>query len=194
MSFSASEFSNWVYHLRHPNKIESVKDQRLHYRRMLGSLDHEVVDLMKQRTLRMASPRIKIGNWDLCYADTGADDRFFQSTYLTIDGTPMKGRPDVIFEYKHDNYFIVVERTFTSVPREKQHDHIFEPAQIQLWVYSWLDIFSEAIDVLLILEIWERHRGGIQTGDIVSWRRSDEKHHFHCLELFERYAARKRRF
>lgn len=190
MAHSASHFSNWVYNLRHPNKPTVLLNRDVEKRRALGVLDHDAIELVKERTFSKVSDKIHNKEWNLYYADKVHNEKLFYSKILGIDGRPLRGRPDVVFSHTSDKYFIIVERKITSVPRAIQFMHILEPAQCQLWAYSWLDDFSHAKEVLLILEIWERYRGGIRAADIASWRRSDEKHHSHCLELFEQYAGR----
>lgn len=190
MAHSASDFSNWVYRIRHPNKPNVLVDRDGEKRRALGVLDHDAIELIKKRTFLKINKKINTTEWGLYYADDAHRGNTFFSKKLSIDGKPLVGRPDVVFSHKRMDYFIVVERKITSVPSDIQYLHIFEPAQCQLWAYSWLDELSHAKDVLLILEIWERFRGGIRAADMVSWRRSNDKHHGHCLELFERYASR----
>jgi hypothetical protein len=190
MRHSASDFSDWVYQLRHPKKTNRNIDRETEKRRALGTLDHNAIELIKTRTLPRVSEKINHKKWKLYYVDDNSSQKIFHSQRLNVDGVSLKGRPDVIFSYNDGDYYIVVERKITSVPHDIQHFHILEPAQCQLWAYSWLDELANAKDVLLVLEIWERFRGGIRASDIAYWKRSNDKHNSHCLTLFEMYVRR----
>ena len=119
----------------------------------------------------------------------------FQIPSLTINGIPLRGRPDLVMRDDKINEFEIYEikatRTKRHIPSSGWPNLI-----TQLWCYSWIVDFRHASDVKLIGLIYKEKKGILYDDNLVHhhrtprWNKSDTNIHKQCLELFKIYGGK----
>lgn len=111
---TASGFADWVFSLSHPGRKNTPKD--------IG----ETFDLARRREREIASlmiglnglafdagKRIKASEWELVYVDPLTENQptiSFEASRLTLNGIPIRCRPDVVLRNRASGELMIVER------------------------------------------------------------------------------------
>jgi hypothetical protein len=167
-SFTVSSFANWVFQnevgSRQPTQVfdgEFVSRER--ERMLRGRIDHRQIDEICQNHLPRSWKCWDESCWSVI-ADSGLrDSPTFTASSLTrvSDGTPITGRPDVVFVNNALGRVVIIERKSTRKTaadiREPHRDASGWPnCQAQLWAYSHLEPFANFAQIYLVLQPWHR--------------------------------------
>ena len=175
-----SDFTDWIFQLEHAST---------RYGKEAGAIGERAVQ--KQRK-RYPSPKIFDTDWALWFEDdlTDAGDAFEISS-MRVNGSSMYGKPDYVFMNK---------KTLTALIVEVKTSDAETPAdgwpnlRAQLWAYGQIDaICAEAVNIILIGEIWTSNNGVVGRRKTYSWDMSDG-HFFReneaLFQCYQQYASK----
>jgi hypothetical protein len=178
---TVSRFTDWIYDLVHDDVPSWVRAESLE----MGAEGEAEIERWRKI---MPRPNVPSG-WTLEFADPlDGTTTAFRISSLTLKGQPLYGRPDLVFR-NSDGDIAIVER---KVTRAKVPPQGWPNLKAQLWCYSWIDRWKDAREIYLIGEIWEWIRGttcAMSPIDYPRWKRSDNKFHQECAELFRIYGG-----
>ncbi len=169
----ASTFADWVFHQTFPSarKRPEQRDKDLDR----GRFGHEAIlasvckahDFKDKFRLKAST-----ADWRPTYVDDKSSDRTFLASTLHVDGSPMRCRPDLIFEHRKKSAAIIVEYKVASL-RTATFDPEGHPNnRAQLWCYSQIDDFREVNELYLVLQFWDATT--FENKATLAWRRPDE--------------------
>lgn len=180
---TVSSFSGWVFDLSHP---EGHRDPTA---LAMGKAGESLIE--KRRKLKLARGQApSSANFRLLFADPLDDSApSFQISCLTLNGKPLRGRPDVVLEDKITGEVSIFERKVTNWRRDVPATG-WPNLKVQLWCYGWIDQWRDAPEVSLIGQIWKSHNETLDLSrKIPRWERSDPQFHKECEELFNLFGG-----
>jgi hypothetical protein len=202
---TASDFANWVFQYTHPNYYRFERESSTHALQEMGRATHQWIESIKKSVMQLPIALNLSKNWKLIYSDPhdGTDEQLFLASRLTVDGEPMRCKPDVVFRDDRTESVIVVERKVTSRHEETIPSEAWPNIRAQLWAYGWIDDWLAAPEVLLVCNFYRRNlqKTGYLTWQSRSqpwaleqtvqpfWRRSNRDFHEECLGYFKQYGG-----
>lgn len=154
---TVSAFADWVYSLyrtsaKDPLALEfGLKIER--------TLFQERSILIRERSFAESySPDWELVHNGLHYSspEEYSLDLFYDITDLPIDGTPIRGSPDLIYRNRHDGSAVIVEIKFTRKPIPS---NLWPNVWAQLWAYSKIPILKNCPNLTVVGEIWGNNTG-----------------------------------
>jgi len=165
-----TDFSDWVYSLYHANKNE---ERMAHGKRI------------EQERIRQVIPAPANDSWELRYEGIRTTGISKVISTLTVNGQPLKGKPDFVFREKSSGAIVIVE--IKASDKEIPSDG-WPNLKAQLWAYAHIDEWLNAPTVLLVGEIWWYSKiGKISLRGRRRWEHNDEEFNKRNLELFNLY-------
>lgn len=133
------------------------------------------------------SKPVSNSNWSLLYKDQlDGIPNLLRISALRVNGEPLRGAPDLVYEQKETGDIIIVER-------KSHHGEIpsdgWPNLKAQLWAYSYIDLFRAARRIHLVGEVWGYTNGGITRKAILHWNRNDHRFSQNNSELFKLYGG-----
>lgn len=169
----ASDFSDWIFSLYY-HKRDAVA--------LLHGQEHEQeLERLIKNKIRHEYPLSPHSNWKNIFYGMGSSESDAKTiSELTVNGTPMRGKPDLVFQEKKTKRIIIVEikASRTEIPSDG-----WPNLRAQLWAYSKIDEYKDAPEVILVGEIWH----GLYCSKIIRWQKRDEKFERENTELFNCY-------
>jgi hypothetical protein len=168
---AVSDFADWIFRLYVPEK------------------DHGSLLRGQQLEREVAVRRIPApshSRWKLVFNGmVDNDSEALPITPLTINGIPLRGKPDLVFREKGTKRVLIVEiKTSEAAIPSNGWPNI----RAQLWAYSKIDAWRDADDVLLVGEIWG-FANGLRLRQAIHWRKSDQMFEGENSELFALYRS-----
>jgi hypothetical protein len=167
---SVSNFTDWIYRLYVPQKD---------YANLVRGLRVE---------RDIAIQKIQVPNhsrWKLIHNGMGDNAKnAFSITALTINGAPMRGTPDLVFQEKDTRRILIVEIKVTEkdIPSDG-----WPNMRAQLWAYSKIDKWKDAPEVILVGELWGF--SPLRWRKVIRWRRGEKSFEQENTELFDCYRS-----
>lgn len=141
---TASAYADWVYRISHPESLGSAED------RAMGVDFHaKLARLRKDMWVPQAT------DWSCIHNGLHEQSQARDITALAIDGKPMRGSPDLVFENRRTSTILIVEVKFSKAMVEPLG---WANVMAQLWCYAQIDDFKRAKDILLRAELWDTER------------------------------------
>jgi hypothetical protein len=166
---NVTDFTSWIFSL-YNKKIDKES-------LMNGQMVERTVARME------ALPGNK--EWEVIYEDPlNGEGQIKLISALTVNGRPLKGRPDIVYREKATGKIVVVERKATNheIPSDG-----WPNLRAQLWAYAKIDDWVNAPEVILIGEIWGFYAGRVYLRDIRRWVSGEPIFEKTNIELFEMY-------
>ena len=140
-----------------------------------------------ERDIARLTPLPSNPDWDLIYRDPL--DKIptpLRISGLVINGQPMVGAPDLVFQHRRNRHVIIVERKGSR--RELPGDG-WPNAKAQLWAYAQIDDWKNAPRVLLAQEVWgdDGVSARVRLRQVLLWEASDHEFQRQNAELFDLY-------
>ena len=167
---SVSNFTDWIYRLYIPQKDYASLVRGLRVERDI------------------AIQKIQVPNhsrWKLIHNGMGDNAKnAFPIAALTINGAPMRGSPDLVFQEKDTRRILIVEIKVTEkdIPSDG-----WPNMRAQLWAYSQIDKWKDAPEVILVGELWGF--SPLRWRKVIRWRRGEKQFEQENTELFDCYRA-----
>jgi hypothetical protein len=190
---TASAFAGWVFKLSHNPTWEGCRLQVGQERLKLGpfTLEHAVRVGKCLATARQDESLCS--GWTLLYSDPLRDTpEHFLASRLTVDGEPLRCRPDAVMRHEPTGEIVIVERKSTTRFECQIPPDSWPNIRAQLWCYSWIDDWANVASVTLIDDIWRRNwRSEWFTPPKTRrcWQRSDLVLRGECEDLFCLYGG-----
>lgn len=199
---TVSHFEEWVFNKTNPTYVRPDYKSELLDRQKLGRFTHSQIQLTRGWVKQVEAAKGLSSSWELVYADPhdDSDSRIFNASCLTVDGKPMRGKPDVVLRDTETGTIIIIERKVTSWEDKEIPKYAWPNIRAQLWCYSWMDDWVNASDIVLICQFWRRR---IEKGRQVAegawlwnwdirpaWRRSTAWVDSQCLQYFIEYGGK----
>ena len=169
-----SDFADWVFRLEHTStkqgKAAGIVGER---------------EVQKQRN-RYGKPMAFDTDWQLWFEDDfAAEGGYFEITSLRVNGSPMFGKPDYVFINKKTRTALIVE---VKTSDAKLLPDGWPNMRAQLWAYAQIDALrAEAMNVILIGEVWTLNNERVGRRKTYSWKMSDSRFRQENEALFQRY-------
>lgn len=166
-----TDFTNWIYSL-----YQSAPSRN-------SLLQGKLVE----RKVASLVPPPSSHEWDLIYEDPLVDAGHIMTiSGLTVNGLPLKGKPDLVFNEKKTGRIMIVERKASNRPIPSDG---WPNLRAQLWAYSKIDDWIDAPEVLLVGEIWGFDSTRVFPRAGLRWVRGEPRFEKENAELFELYKA-----
>ena len=138
---SVSTFTGWLFHLQHQSNAASQS---------AGKVGEHLV---KNAKLEYPKPHCAPSEWEALFIDDLSGKQPGEEiSSLTLNGSPMMGKPDYVFLNRQERIAVVVEIKTSNANLEPDG---WPNLRAQLWAYAQLDIIVKTADrVILIGEIW----------------------------------------
>lgn len=164
-----TDFTGWIFSLYHQkiNKDSLSNGQ------------------MVERAVARMEPLPSNKEWEMIYEDPLNDEGQIKLiSALTVNGRPLRGRPDVVYREKSTGRILIVERKTTNheIPSDG-----WPNLRAQLWAYAKADDWVDAPEVILVGEVWGFYAGIIYLRDIRRWISGEPSFEKENAELFELY-------
>jgi len=168
---AVTDFTDWIFRLYVPERdyYSLVRGQRIER------------DIAIKRIPVPAHSR-----WKLIYngmLNNGSS--VFSISDLTINGAPIRGKPDLVFREKKTKRILIVE---IKVSERELPSNGWPNMRAQLWAYSKIDEWKDAPEVILVGEIWG-FRYGLRLRKAIHFRSKDQTFEQENAELFARYST-----
>ena len=155
--FTVSAFADWVYSLyctevKDPMALEfGLKIER--------SIFQERSLLIKEQSFAEINP----SDWELIHnglgyatAEGNPLSSFYEIADLSIEGSPIRGSPDLIYKNRHNGSAVIVEIKFT---RKSIPSNLWPNVWAQLWAYSKIPILKNCPSLTVVGEVWGNKTG-----------------------------------
>ncbi|MBI5595461.1 MAG: hypothetical protein HY928_05160 [Elusimicrobia bacterium] len=155
----------------------------------LGKIGHREVEAYRKRLAEINRAIGKLSYWDLVFSDPHDDTggQVFESPQISVDGKPMRGKPDVVFKSTSTGLVLIIERKVTRVPLDAIPETAYPNVRIQLWSYGWMSPWNSLPDGLVELRA-EFYSPDLQTRrDSRVWTRKEI--HAEALMYLEEYGG-----
>jgi hypothetical protein len=168
----------------------------------LGRFAHGEIDRLQAWIKSINAARGLSSNWKLVYSDPhdGSESRAFLATRLTVDGKPIRCKPDVVFRDTGTGLIVIVERKVTGWDESALPKRAWPNVRAQLWCYGWIDEWIDAPDVLMVCQFYQTARFATKSGKTLGlclidqvrpgWRRTDRAFHDECSRYFSDYGGK----
>lgn len=168
---NVTDFTDWIFRLYVPEK--------------------NYQDLLRGQRLerQIAIKRIPIpqhSRWKLIYDGmTNSQSASLVISNLTINGTAMRGKPDLVFREKKKKRIVIVEikASEADVPSDG-----WPNMRAQLWAYSKIDDWKDEDEIVLVGEVWG-FRGGLRLRKVIHWKKGESDFERENSELFTCYRS-----
>lgn len=164
-------FSDWVFRL--------YKEKRDHERLLVGRRVESLIK--KERLAIQAHSKWKLVYDGMCDQDAEA----LQISSLTVKGKPVYGIPDIVLREKGTKRYIIIEIKFSGADL---WGDAWPNLRAQLWGYSKCDFFTDAEEILLVGEIWDKHNY-LTRRRVYWWDSNDPTLNAQNSALFEIYSG-----
>ena len=171
---TASAFQNWVFEQTIPSYAQSRDFPILSIinRMELGRYVHEELAKDAHWLGKATGQSFAPSDWKLIYIDHGDQHSpNLRASNLTLNGTPLVCRPDVVLSNKNDGTILIIERKTTGRYEGSIPPSAWPNIRAQLWCYAWIDDRLDAPEVILICQFLRRRLS--KFGD--STRKQDDK-------------------
>ena len=168
---AVTNFTDWIYRLYIPHRDYAALRQ--------GARVEREIELT-----RIPLPANE--KWSLIY--NGMGDSLAPAlsiSELEVDGSPMFGKPDLVFREKRSGRILIVEIKATEADIYADG---WPNLRAQLWAYSKIDQWKDVNEVILVGEIWG-YRGGIRRRATLRWIKGDAVFERENAELFDLYKS-----
>ena len=167
---TVTDFTDWIFRLYVPERDYSslLRGQQI---------EREIA------TLRVPAP--VHSRWKLEYNGmSGTDSEAFEISTLKINGTPLRGKPDLVFREKGTKRILIVEvkTSEADIPSNG-----WPNMRAQLWAYSKIDAWRDAEEILLVGEVWG-FKYGLRLRHSIRWVKGDQILERENAELFACYS------
>ena len=171
---SASAFQNWVFEETIPlhKRSRDFSTLSIINRMELGRYVHEELAKDAHWLEKATGNSFAPSEWKLIYLDHGdLKSPNLRASDLTLNGTPLVCRPDVVLSNKNDGRILIIERKTTGRYEGSIPPFAWPNIRAQLWCYAWIDDWFDAPEVILICQFLRRRLS--MFGD--SLRKQDDK-------------------
>ena len=171
---TASAFQNWVFEQTIPSYARSrdLPISSIINRMELGRYVHEELAKDANWIRKAIDNSFEPSDWKLVYVDHGDQQSpNLRASNLTVNGTPLVCRPDVVLSNKNDGRILIIERKTTGRYQGSIPQSAWPNIRAQLWCYGWIDDWLDAPEVILICQFLRRRLS--KFGD--SKRKQDSK-------------------
>lgn len=184
---TASGFADWIFRLQHPVATE--------YRN--GAIQRGL-DLHRYQNRKLRHKREVLSRYpsdpalEVIYEDDPDNPpECLTSSVLTVNGTPLRGKPDRIVRDRRDSSICIFEFKYS---RYAMPIGGWPNLRAQLWCYGWMDIvdrWSHDEDIALVGQVYRPV--GVRGWELVEstpcWSRSDKETGDLCGRLFNLYGG-----
>lgn len=190
----ASRFADWVYRSSQCPSHARTEDRTARQTRVdLGRVSHHEIDQffrLEWTKRHLAEP--EPSEWEIIFTESDASKGVhYIASRLTVGGSPVRCVPDVVLKHKSTGKVLIIERKTTYKEDADIPEAGWPNVEAQLWCYSWIDDWTDALDILLIGQLWRRYRNGlVLSRRHPSWKRSDLNHEMRCAGWFKRYGGK----
>jgi hypothetical protein len=148
---TASAFAQWIYSLYssgHGNDEDRERGK---------AMEQEILDQRKQSVCCNDNRFLRsIGsNWVLAHNGMHRDGRepadHFRINHLTVNGSPLRASPDLVYRNEVNSEVIIVEIKYSRLPITI---NLWPNVWAQLWCYSQLEIVRSAQRLTVVGEVW----------------------------------------
>lgn len=166
---TVTDFTDWIFRMYVPEKD-------------YGSL---VRGQLLEREI--AARRIPVpihSRWKLIFSGmSDGNSPALAISKLTINGVPLRGKPDLVFREKGTKRILIVEvkTSEADIPANG-----WPNMRAQLWAYSKIDLWSDADEILLAGEVWG-FKDGLRLHQSIHWHKNDKFFEQENAELFSCY-------
>lgn len=169
-----STFTNWIYQLEHASTMKAK------HAGIVGERE------VKNRRRNYPRPKSFDTDWELWSEDDFTDEsESFEISSLKIGGSSMFGKPDYVFMNRKTQTAIIVEVKTSDA--EAPADG-WTNLRAQLWAYAQIDaICAEAVNVILVGEIWTANMERVGRRKTYTWNMSDSRFCIANEALFDCY-------
>lgn len=167
---TVTDFTDWIFRLYVPEK------------------DYSNLLRGQQIEREIAVRRIPVpphSRWKLIFNGMAdSDSAALSIPSLTIDGIPLRGKPDLVYREKGTKRMLIVEvkTSEADIPSDG-----WPNMHAQLWAYSKIDAWSNVDEILLVGEVWG-FKYGLRLRQSIRWHKSDQTLERNA-ELFARYRS-----
>jgi hypothetical protein len=170
---TVAAFTDWIFRL--------YKPQREYEALMRGARFEREVALRRVKYPQHSG-------WKLIYDGmNGSNEAALPISQLTVNGSPIYGKPDLIFREKRTGRILITEIKVSEcdVPTDG-----WPNLQAQLWAYSKLDELADASEILLAGEVWS-YKFGVRRRATVRYDVGDHCFQLQNQQLFDIYSQNK---
>ncbi len=210
---TVSAFTGWIYDLYVPERDEQSIERGAEFEVMFASLfKNRNKPLHARKLARVDGSRINAnlaGQWDVEYEDPlDRPNELFSINSLSVCGSPMVGRPDMVYRQRGTGNVLIVEHK-SYWKRDQIPSYGWPNLKVQLWCYGMIDRWRDAPKIFVMGRIFDLGqymydmRGffwGYQNSNCSPFYRyifntdvlsaKDPRVHQECLELFTLYGGR----
>jgi hypothetical protein len=151
---AVTDFTGWVFSLYNSVNPQAMSDGRA----------------VERELLYRSVPRLKDDGWMMLFegiSENGDRRSPKPISALKVNGSPLFGAPDFVFQERKTGRIVVVEVKVTNryIPSNG-----WPNLRAQLWAYSHIDEWSDVPEVLLIGEVWGFDSKTVFRRQVLRWK------------------------
>lgn len=169
---TVTAFTDWVFRLYKPQRDYVAMKRGAHFER------------------EIARKRIRYPQhtgWKLIYDGmNGSEEQALPISELAIKGSPIYGKPDLVFREKKTGRIMILEIKVSE--RDIPSDG-WPNLQAQLWAYSKIDTWKHAPEIILVSEVWS-YSYGVRRRGTIRYLQGDPLFETQNRKLFDVYCSK----
>lgn len=175
-----TDFSGWVFKLCFQKSYQNrhALDAGKQLERKLLSADRA------RSKVQLPVPKVQGKGWRLLFRDPLTRVDPFPISKLGINGCPLFGIPDIVYENTKTGEVLIVE--IKASDRDIPTDG-WPNLRAQLWCYGQIDRWVDAPKVTLVSQVWTQLGGKLSLRKTLRWDREDERLNRECEALLDCY-------